>query len=134
MHPELHTSKREAHWLSRSRLRSQAPWAPDGATGVEALGATKIAEFINIFYGNVTLIPKSRALSLSALSDGVWMAGESHVRKEVLTRRCHHRSKHCEITAAPAAQSPDFAVGTYGGVLTSRRGSPGPSGVLSQNA
>ena len=49
------------------------------------------------------------------------MAGESHVRKEVLTRRCHHRSKHCEITAAPAAQPPDFAVGTYGGVLTAAR-------------
>ena len=84
-------------------------------------GASKSAESISLFYGNVTSMSKKAELYLSSLADAMWLAGESHIRHEDIGSWVSKWCKNWVITAAPAIPSQTSETGTYGGVIAATR-------------
>ena len=84
-------------------------------------GLSKSAGFMDSFYGNVTsLSPKAEDFLLSS-GCSLWLAGESHIRREDISRRCRAWLNQWSLTVCPAAPSLESERGSYGGVIAAAR-------------
>ena len=75
----------------------------------------------SVFFGNVTSMSEKAEQFLLSVPDAMWLAAETHIRQHETMERCRAWKQRWDITASPAAQSPESERGSYGGVMAATR-------------